>query len=137
MVMVINTAKSQTKSEERIKLLVVEDDPAMQVAFRDVLNGAGFEVLTASNGEAALKLLRDTQPALILSDIGAIRNIDDICIGPNATADPSLRNRAFGSKGMCWRLRLPLVFGRRKVRQHWEQGSSNLMHQPHGKNTPL
>ena len=67
--MIVNTAKSKNISEDRIKLLVVEDDPAMQVAFRDVLNGAGFEVLTASNGEAALKLLRDTQPALILSDI--------------------------------------------------------------------
>ena len=55
--------------EEPVKLLVVEDDPAMLVAFHDVLRSAGFDVLTASNGEAALELLVHTQPALILSDI--------------------------------------------------------------------
>jgi putative two-component system response regulator len=55
--------------EEPIKLLVVEDDPAMLIAFQDVLKGAGFEVITASNGQAALELLVHTQPALILSDI--------------------------------------------------------------------
>jgi putative two-component system response regulator len=52
-----------------IKLLVVEDDPAMLIAFKDVLEGAGYQVLTASNGEAALALLDQEQPALILSDI--------------------------------------------------------------------
>ncbi len=52
-----------------IKLLVVEDDPAMLIAFKDVLEGGGYEVLTASNGEAALDLLDLEQPALILSDI--------------------------------------------------------------------
>lgn len=55
--------------EQQTKLLVVEDDPAMLVAFRDVLEGAGYSVLTASNGEAALNLLETELPDLILSDI--------------------------------------------------------------------
>jgi putative two-component system response regulator len=50
-------------------LLVVEDDPAMRVAFRDVLEGAGYRVLTASNGEIALDILESNRPSLILSDI--------------------------------------------------------------------
>lgn len=52
-----------------ITLLVVEDDPAMLVAFRDVLEGAGFEVITAQNGEVALEKLETVIPDLILSDI--------------------------------------------------------------------
>jgi putative two-component system response regulator len=55
--------------EPSTKLLVVEDDPAMLIAFRDVLEGAGYAVLTASNGEAALTLLETELPDLILSDI--------------------------------------------------------------------
>ncbi len=67
--MVEDTTSSTDHQEDPIKLLVVEDDPAMLIAFQDVLKGAGFEVLSASNGEAALELLGHTQPALILSDI--------------------------------------------------------------------
>jgi len=67
--MVEEKASSSDPQEDPIKLLVVEDDPAMLIAFQDVLKGAGFEVLSASNGEAALELLGHTQPALILSDI--------------------------------------------------------------------
>jgi putative two-component system response regulator len=52
-----------------ITLLVVEDDPAMLVAFRDVLNGAGFRVITAQNGQVALERLETVKPDLILSDI--------------------------------------------------------------------
>ncbi len=67
--MVKDTTRSTEQTEDRIKILVVEDDPAMLIAFQDVLKGAGFEVLSASNGESALELLTHTQPALILSDI--------------------------------------------------------------------
>lgn len=52
--MVEDTTSSTDNQEDPIKLLVVEDDPAMLIAFQDVLKGAGFEVLSASNGEAAL-----------------------------------------------------------------------------------
>jgi len=50
-------------------LLVVEDDPAMLVALRDILEAAGYPVLAAANGQQALKLLDEQTPALILSDI--------------------------------------------------------------------
>jgi putative two-component system response regulator len=41
----------------------------MLVALRDILEGAGYAVLTATNGSDALKRLDDSRPALILSDI--------------------------------------------------------------------
>lgn len=50
-------------------ILVVEDDPAMLIALRDILEGAGYRVSTAPNGKAALDVLASARPALILSDI--------------------------------------------------------------------
>jgi putative two-component system response regulator len=50
-------------------LLIVEDDPAMLVALRDILEGAGYAVQTAVNGSDALDQLSISRPALILSDI--------------------------------------------------------------------
>jgi putative two-component system response regulator len=55
--------------EQLPTLLVVEDDPAMLVALRDILEGEGYVVKTAENGQDALGLLLETRPALILSDI--------------------------------------------------------------------
>ncbi|MCH7589270.1 MAG: response regulator [Chloroflexi bacterium] len=55
--------------EKTPKLLVVEDDPAMLIALRDILSGAGYEVQTAVNGAEALENLTNARPALILSDI--------------------------------------------------------------------
>lgn len=50
-------------------LLVVEDDPAMLIALRDILEDAGYRVCTAENGVVALKVFAAEQPALVLSDI--------------------------------------------------------------------
>ncbi len=54
---------------DRNLLLVVEDDPAMLIALRDILEGDGYTVLTASNGQDALEALDENVPSLILSDI--------------------------------------------------------------------
>jgi putative two-component system response regulator len=50
-------------------VLVVEDDPAMMVALRDILISAGYMVRTAANGQAALEVMAEEKPSLILSDI--------------------------------------------------------------------
>jgi len=49
------------------KLLVVEDDPAMLIALRDILEGAGYAVQTAVNGAEAINHLANSRPSLILS----------------------------------------------------------------------
>jgi putative two-component system response regulator len=51
------------------KILVVEDDYAMQTAFQDILEAAGYSVRTAADGAEALEVYKDMEPALILSDI--------------------------------------------------------------------
>jgi putative two-component system response regulator len=57
-------------TKERLQtLLVVEDDPAMLIALRDILENAGYIILTAENGRDALDILSNSKPELILSDI--------------------------------------------------------------------
>ena len=50
-------------------LLIVEDNEVLRKGLREMLEGEGFEIYTASNGEDALELMKETRPALILSDI--------------------------------------------------------------------
>ncbi len=64
-------AKSALERAEQdsVSILVVEDDLAMLIALQDILEGAGYIVSTATNGEEALYAFRDHNPALVLSDI--------------------------------------------------------------------
>ena len=55
--------------EEPSTILVLEDDPAMMIALRDILEGEGYSVVTASDGRSALQALDASLPSLILSDI--------------------------------------------------------------------
>ena len=64
---------------EKASVLVVEDDYAMLVALKDILETAGFQVRTATHGEAALELFRKERPELILSDI-AMPGMDGIML---------------------------------------------------------
>jgi len=49
-------------------ILVVEDDPTNQLIVRSMLQGAGYEVLTADDGGHALALLREHAFDLVLMD---------------------------------------------------------------------
>jgi CheY-like chemotaxis protein len=50
-------------------ILLVEDTPMFQYVVAYQLRGAGFHVICAENGEAALKLLNSTKPLLVLLDL--------------------------------------------------------------------
>lgn len=50
-------------------ILVVDDELAIVVMLQDVLEDAGYPVLTASNGRAALAIADRTTLALVLSDM--------------------------------------------------------------------
>ena len=50
-------------------VLVVEDDERSRRLMHDVLEHAGYEVVVAADGEAALDLVRSLHPALVLMDI--------------------------------------------------------------------
>ena len=52
------------------QVLVVDDDPQILRAVRTSLQGHGYEVLTAGNGETALDLLPDADVDLVVLDLG-------------------------------------------------------------------
>ncbi len=50
-------------------ILFIEDESALQKAFEDILTGAGYELKSALDGEAGLRLAESEKPDLILLDI--------------------------------------------------------------------
>ena len=56
-------------AEERIKVLVVEDEFSIRKFLSINLNREGFEVLEAVSGEEALEIVRRTKPGVIVLDI--------------------------------------------------------------------
>ena len=52
-----------------LPILVVDDEPAIVAMLQDVLEDAGYPVLTASNGSFALKVARQSALALVFSDV--------------------------------------------------------------------
>ncbi len=55
------------------KILVVEDDTSLLEGLRDILEFAGYQIQTATNGEEALARLEAGLPQLVLSDINMPR----------------------------------------------------------------
>lgn len=51
------------------KVLVVEDDPSILLGVRDTLEGEGYAVLTARDGETGLKLALAEDPDLVVLDL--------------------------------------------------------------------
>jgi DNA-binding response OmpR family regulator len=52
------------------RLLVVDDDDDLRSLVRGLLTRAGFEVLEAAAGRAALRVLHAERPALVVLDVG-------------------------------------------------------------------
>ena len=51
------------------KILLADDSNVAQRMGKEILAAEGFEVVTVSNGQAALKKLKEFVPALILADV--------------------------------------------------------------------
>jgi DNA-binding response OmpR family regulator len=56
-------------SENRIRILVVDDEADLVSVLRIGLEVEGFEVLEASDGEEGLRMARECKPALMLLDL--------------------------------------------------------------------
>jgi diguanylate cyclase (GGDEF)-like protein len=54
---------------QRVRILVAEDDRVLQELVAELLSEAGYEVVTASDGDEALKLVREQAPDLVLLDV--------------------------------------------------------------------
>jgi CheY-like chemotaxis protein len=51
------------------KILLVDDDPGVHLITVPILSKAGYDVVSAKNGEQALQLALDQRPNLILLDV--------------------------------------------------------------------
>jgi len=51
------------------KILIIEDESALQKTLGEVLSQQGYQVLPALNGEVGLKLAQSEKPDLILLDL--------------------------------------------------------------------
>ncbi len=54
---------------EPLKILVVDDEAAIRNLLDDLLGDEGYVVYTASNGRAALEMVQQERPDLILMDV--------------------------------------------------------------------
>ena len=60
----------RNSSNHRVRLLVVEDDLAIRDAMTDFLEEEGYDVITAANGDQALRMLEALEgPVLVILDL--------------------------------------------------------------------
>jgi len=52
-----------------IRVLCIDDDSLFRTLIKDILEGAGYTVLLASDGETGLNLAKQEQPDLVLLDL--------------------------------------------------------------------
>lgn len=59
----------QDRRHNKALILVVDDDATIRVMVKEVVKRFGFEVMEATNGAAALEILKSTHPDLIILDV--------------------------------------------------------------------
>jgi DNA-binding response OmpR family regulator len=57
-----------------VKILLVEDSRALRLTSQRALTNAGYEVISAEDGESALQYARNEEPGLILFDLLFTKN---------------------------------------------------------------
>lgn len=63
-----------------VKILIIEDNPALSNLTRDLLSNEGFEVDAASTGEEGRRRIKDFQPDLLVLDLSLPDDFGlDIC----------------------------------------------------------
>jgi DNA-binding response OmpR family regulator len=62
------------------KILVIEDDAALQTAYQDALTKAGYTPIIAGNGDQGLELVKSQTPDCIILDIFLPGGSDGIAV---------------------------------------------------------
>lgn len=79
---------------DKVQVLVVEDEPSMQVLLRHILSRAGYDITLATNGPEAKELLLQREFDLICSDV-MMSGIDGIQLCTWVNEQPQLRDIPF------------------------------------------
>jgi CheY-like chemotaxis protein len=87
------TALGMPDKDGPLTVLVADDDPTILALLTATLRQDGFRVLTAGDGEAALRMARAERPALILLDwrMPALEGVE-VTRALRSDSDPYLRN---------------------------------------------
>jgi DNA-binding response OmpR family regulator len=72
------------------RILVVDDHPQIVRLLQRVLETDGHEILTAGDGEEALRMIRQEQPALVLLDV-MLPKLDGYQVLSEMKADPTVQ----------------------------------------------
>ena len=75
------------------RVLVVEDNPLNLELVRDILVGAGYDVLEAADGTAGVQIAQLEKPDLVLMDL-QLPGLDGLEATRILRADPALRKTA-------------------------------------------
>ena len=73
------------------KILIADDDPDFVHIVRTILSPEGYELVTASNGEQALKVMKREKPDLVLLDIMMSYVLDGLDVSRKISEDPELK----------------------------------------------
>ena len=76
------------------KILIVDDDPVIQLVLRKTLQRQGYDVITANNGEQGIEQAYQNKPALVICD-WLMPGIDGIEVCRQMKAAPQLANIFF------------------------------------------
>jgi chemosensory pili system protein ChpA (sensor histidine kinase/response regulator) len=74
------------------KVLVVDDDPDFVKVTAKILEKAGYEVVSASNGAKALQTMRSNPPDVVLLDIMMAYILDGLDVSREMAEDPVLKD---------------------------------------------
>jgi chemosensory pili system protein ChpA (sensor histidine kinase/response regulator) len=74
------------------KVLVVDDDPDFVKVAAKILQKAGYEVVSASNGAKALQTMRSNPPDVVLLDIMMAYILDGLDVSREMAEDPTLKD---------------------------------------------
>lgn len=83
---------------EKKRILVVDDEPQIARVLRTALAGSGYEVRTANDGLAGLRLAREWQPDLVVTDI-SMPNMNGIELCRQLRAETTLPIIVLSVKG--------------------------------------
>ena len=73
------------------KILVVDDEQGFLEIIEGRLKAAGYEVRTATNGEDAMKLIREDKPGLIIADL-TMPGMNGFELSRVVKTDPNFKN---------------------------------------------
>src|SRR4029434_5319913 len=74
---------------QKLKILIVDDNPDIAGAFSNLLQLADYEVLSAATGQECLRVARTERPDLILLDV-QLPDINGLEVCRRIKSDPEL-----------------------------------------------